>query len=201
VLITSFVALRWFARRALLLAGLVLAACSVPTVAPPKLPPAVAPAPPLAGSPAAPARAAAAYVWSPQMSGAADRLRNQLAGHGVTVTQTSDQRLWLSTSGVEVFDKGRAALRSEARPWFDQVALALRGNARAEFRIVGSGDPGAQGSGAEALASDRAASARDWLVARGVSPVRVAVSGRIARASTATEWSRLDILVGERAGP
>ncbi|MCW5639690.1 MAG: hypothetical protein KIT28_12075, partial [Rubrivivax sp.] len=59
----------------------------------------------------------------------------------------------------------------------------------------------ARGAGGQALALDRAASARDWMVVRGVAPRRMAVSGADPRGRAPAVDGRLHILVGERATP
>ena len=169
-----------------------LAGCAVPVVAPPPLPPAVSAAPAPAAAPAG------AWAWTAPMDTAAARLRSALGG-GADVSQTTDQRLWVSLPGSETFAAGRSALKPRAGAWLDQVALALREMPRAEVRIVGR--PDATG-GTTALALDRAASARDWMVMRGVPAYRFAVSalGPKDRSSGGPPDGRLDIVIGERAG-
>jgi len=92
--------------------------------------------------------------------------------------------------------KGSSNQSSAAGAWLDQVALALRDVPRAEVQIVGQ--PDARGAGGTALALDRAASARDWMVMRGVPARRVAVSGQAPRGAKQAASNRLDILIGER---
>lgn len=169
------------------LAGaLALAGCALPKVAPPAVPPPVSAAPLTTGP-------AGAWVWSPQLDSAGSRLRSALFGSGADVSQTSDQRLWISLPADAAFPAGRAAVTPAAGAWLDQVAQALRSMPRAEVQIVGPIDP----KGGAALAVDRAASARDWMVMRGVPARRMAVSGQAPRGRNPGE-GRLDILVGER---
>lgn len=184
---------------------LVLAGCAAPPpVPPPHVPPPVSaapmPAPPTGAVPApaggAPAASGSPWAWSPRMDAAAQRLRDVLSGSGVEVAQTTDQRLWLSLPGAETFPLGRSALTRPAGAWLDQVAAALRTLPQAEVQIVGQPDATRGGS---ALAVDRAASARDWMVMRGVPARRVAVSGQAPKGKTAVAENRLDILIGERA--
>jgi hypothetical protein len=184
-----------------------LAGCAVPVVAPPTVPPPVPPAqmpqtpptppgattpPVLPVMPASPG----GWTWSTQMDNAASKLRSALRGSAVDVAQTTDQRLWLSVPVDDAFPAGRSALKPPAAAWLDHVALALRDLPRAEVQIVGQ--PDAKGGGGAALALDRAASARDWMVARGVAARRVAVSSKITR-NTSAGANRLDILIGEKA--
>lgn len=179
----------------------VLVGCASPTVAPPRVPPPVAPAPGAAAAAAvaAPAGtaglpgAASTYVWSDRMEAAASKLRSALGGSGVEVAQTTDQRLWLSLPGDAAFAAGRSAVKPGAGAWLDQVAAVLRAIPQAEVQIVGNPDGNA---GNTALALDRAASARDWMAARGVVPTRVSVSGRAAKTPA---QGKLDLLIGERA--
>jgi len=168
-----------------------LAGCAAPApVPPPSVPPPVSAAPTPTPAPSS------AWAWTPRLDAAAQRLRDSLQGSGVDVAQTTDQRLWLSLPGAETFPPGRSALTRPAGGWLDQVAQVLRGMPQAEVQVVGQPD---LGRGGTALALDRAASARDWMVMRGVPARRVAVSGQGPKGKTALAESRLDILIGERA--
>ena len=178
-------------RHAALAAALLLAGCALPPpVPPPNVPPPVSAAP-------MPAPASnGAWTWSSRLDAAARRLRDSLGSSGIEVAQTTDQRLWLSLPGAETFPLGRSAVTRPAGGWLDQVALALRELPQAEVQIVGQPDVG---RGSSALALDRAASARDWMVMRGVPARRVAVSGQGPKGRNGNAESRLDILIGERA--
>jgi outer membrane protein OmpA-like peptidoglycan-associated protein len=189
-----------FVRRAPLLALIALAACTTRPVAPPPVPPPVTPAPMPAGTPvpAAPSAppGAAAAGWSNDMELAASRLRNALRGSPVDVAQTTDQRLWVSFPAEQTFAPARPALTPAAGAWLDQVAAAVRATPRSTVQIVGPADP----RGGSALALDRASSARDWIVARGVAPMRVTVTAQAPRPRAPASDARLEILIGER-GP
>jgi len=180
-------------RRTGLVAALALAGCAAPPPVPPPNVPAPVSAAPL---PAAPP-SGSAWVWSPRMDSATQRLRDGLSGSGVEIAQTTDQRLWLSLPSAEAFPLGRSALTRPAGAWLDQVAQALRNVPQAEVQIVGQ--PDARQAGGSALALDRAASARDWMVMRGVPARRVTVSSQTSKSRTPDAESRLDILIGERA--
>lgn len=169
--------------------ALMLGGCALPKVSTPALPPPVSAAP----LPAAPA---GAWVWSPQIDSAGSKLRSGLFGSGADVSQTSDQRLWISLPADTTFAAGRSAVTPAAGAWLDQVAASLRALPRAEVQIVGPVDA----KGGAALAVDRAASARDWMVMRGVPARRMAVSGQAPRGRNPGE-GRLDILIGERYTP
>lgn len=170
-------------------AALALAGCAMPVVAPPPVPPPVTAAPL-----PAPASASGAWAWTGGMDAAASRLRISLVGSGVDLVQTTDQRLWLSAPAEDSFAAGRSALTPAAGSWLDRVAAALRDLPNARVQIVGPPDA----RGGAALALDRAASARDWLVMRGVPARRFAVSAQAPRGKKADADSRLDILIGER---
>lgn len=181
------------------LAAALLAACATPVAPPPNVPPPVAPAQPsvATAAPQAAAPAAGAWTWSPELDEAASRLRSALRGSSVDVVQTTDQRLWLSLPGEDTFALGRAAVTPGAGAWLDEVARSLKGLPRAEVQIVAA--PDAKGAGGSALALDRASSARDWMVMRGVPARRVAVSAQMPKSAKAPVPNRLEILIGERS--
>ena len=172
-----------------------LAGCAAPpVVAPP--PPATIEAP--ATAPGGTARASTTYQWTDKLASAAQRLRGSLQGGDVNVSQTTELRLWVSLPADQVFAAGRSAVTAPARAWLDQVAIALREVPRAEVQIVSDAD-GGNSTSTRVLALDRAASARDWLVSRGVPAQRIGVAGRSTPAAGAADSPRLDILIGERS--
>ena len=171
-----------------LAALLALAGCALPQAEAPRVPAPVSAAP----LPTAPA---AGWVWSPELEAAGARLRAALSGTGAEVAQTSDQRLWISLPAATAFGAGRAAVSPAATPWLDRVAASLRTLPRAQVQIVGPADA----RGGAALAVDRAASARDWMVIRGVPPHRMVVAGENPRNRSPDGEARLHIFIGERA--
>lgn len=147
-------------------------------------------------------RSQSAFVWSDRLATAARKLRDDLQAPGVNVAQSPDQRLWISIPADALFAIGRSAVKPPATPWLDRIALTLREQPRAEVQILGEPDAQSRDDVASrVLALDRAASARDWIVARGVSAQRVSVAGRRTRAQAPADERRLDIFVGERAQP
>ncbi|MBC7991727.1 MAG: OmpA family protein [Rhizobacter sp.] len=181
-----------------------LAGCA----APPKTVPAVAtPVPGSAPGPVYGQAAPGTRAWSPQMEAAERQLSSSLSGTGITVSKTTDERLWITMPGDLTFQANRSALKPGATAVLDKIALSLRNVPLAELRIVGHTDAKGAAAANDALSLDRAASTRDWLVARGMSPVRIAVAGRGARdplASNDDETGRatnrrVEILVGEKA--
>ena len=157
-------------------------------------------APVVAPGAAAPrAGGATPYLWSDKLGSSAQRLRSNLQGNDVTVSQTTDQRLWVSLPIDTAFATGRSAVKAPATGWLDQVAVALRELPRAEVQIVSDADATGSATSARVLALDRAASARDWMVARGVLPQRISVAGRSAKPGAPPDQRRLDIMIGEKS--
>lgn len=176
-----------------LAASLFAAGCESP---PKPLPPT---APAVAGSAPGPARGAGAYEWTSSADRAEGELARSLSG-GPVVARSTDQRVWVVLPGDASFEPGRSALRPAARGWLDRVAAAARGWPASELRIVGHTDPTGSSAANDALSLDRAASVRDWLVARGVPAPRITVAGRGARDAGlggAAGDRRVEILIGE----
>jgi len=180
---------------------LALAACST---APP-VPVVERPAPVPVEQPTAaigPPVAPTGYIWSDGLAAAARKLRDELPQETVSVAQADDRRLWISFPSDVVFGVGRSAVQAPANSWLDRVAAALRGQPNSEVQILGDPDAASRDDvRSRTLALDRAASARDWLVIRGVPARRVSVAGRRPAAQSVAQERRLDILVGERAAP
>ena len=142
---------------------------------------------------------ASAYVWSDPLAAASRKLRSDLPS-AVSVAQSTDGRLWVSVPAQAAFDPARSALRPAATPWLDRIAAVLRELPRSEVQIFGEPDPQSRDDRAShGLALDRAASARDWMVGRGLPARRIAVAGRHLVAATSRDARRLDIVIGERA--
>lgn len=145
-------------------------------------------------------------AWSPTMQTVKSQLESRLKGTGVTVARSNDNRLWVTLPGDASFDANRSALKPAARSALDQVAVITRPLQNIDVRIVGHTDSKGSASGNNALSLDRAASTRDWLVARGFSPVKVAVAGRGSQdpvASNDTDEGRaanrrVEILIAEK---
>ena len=113
------------------------------------------------------------------MAAVARRLRVELPSSIARITQSDDQRIWLSLPADAMFAPGRSALLPSATPWLDRIATLLRELPRAELQIVGEPDSNSRDArAANAQALDRAASARDWMVARGIAARRIAVAAR-----------------------
>jgi outer membrane protein OmpA-like peptidoglycan-associated protein len=145
--------------------------------------------------------------WSPQMEETEKALSSALSGSGATVSKTTDERLWVTLPGDLAFEPNRSALKPSARTLLDKVVVALRKLPDPELRIVGHTDSKGAAAANDALSLDRAASTRDWLVARGQSPVRISVAGRGSRDPLGSNDDeagraknrRVEILIGDKA--
>lgn len=186
------------------LVALAIAGCASP---PPKaVPPATAAVPGSAAGPVYGKGSTDGKGFSPQMEAAERQLTSALSGTGVSVARTTDERLWITLPGDLSFQPNRSALKPGATALLDKIVVSLRELPTAELRIVGHTDSKGAPAANDALSLDRAASTRDWLVARGMSPVRIAVAGRGSRDPLASNEDeagratnrRVEILVGEK---
>jgi outer membrane protein OmpA-like peptidoglycan-associated protein len=192
--------------RSALLALLVLAGCSAPVRQAPKTPDG-ATAPGSAPGPVYGAPSGGGYGWSAQMEAVESDLVWSLRGTGANLSKTTDGRLWVTLPGDMAFETNRSALKPAARVALDKVASALTKQPTADLRIVGHTDAKGQAAANDLLSLDRAASTRDWLVARGMSPTRISVAGRGGRDPLASNDDesgratnrRVEILISERA--
>lgn len=191
---------------AVLLSALVLAGCGTPPTK--QLPP---PATPVPGSAPGPVYGEGTQTPgkggpSPQMEATEKQLGSALSGSGATLARTTDERLWITLPGDLAFQPNRAALKPTATALLDKIVVALRGLPTAELRIVGHTDAKGAVAANDALSLERAQATRDWLVARGMSPVKIAVAGRGARDPLASNDDdagraanrRVEILIGEK---
>jgi outer membrane protein OmpA-like peptidoglycan-associated protein len=123
------------------------------------------------------------------------------------VTQTADNQLKLSIPNDISFDSGRYDIKPNLRPILDQFAQGLAQQQSTEVRIIGHTDNVGSDALNNTLSVNRAQSARDYLVARGVNPSRISIDGRGEReplADNATESGRarnrrIEIFLAERA--
>jgi outer membrane protein OmpA-like peptidoglycan-associated protein len=148
------------------------------------------------------------YTWTQGLANTQDQLTSTLRASGATVSQTNDNRLWITLPGDPTFEPGRSTLKPKARTQLDKIASYLRTMPNAEVRIVGHTDPKGSTATNNALSLERAASTRDWLVARGFPAMRTAVAGRGAADPIASNKDdtgrasnrRVEILIGQRRG-
>jgi outer membrane protein OmpA-like peptidoglycan-associated protein len=123
------------------------------------------------------------------------------------VTQTADNQLKLSIPNDISFDTGRYDIKPNLRPILDQFAQGLGQQPGMEVRIVDHTDNTGSDAINNPLSVNRAQSARDYFVSRGVSSSRIAIDGRGSRepmADNATEAGRarnrrIDIFLAERS--
>ena len=147
------------------------------------------------------------YVWSKNMEDKKRAMEAATAGTGTVVTQTADNQLRLTIPNDISFDTGSADIRRGLRPILDEFAQGLGQQPSMEVRIVGHTDNTGSDAINNPLSVNRAQSARDYLVSRGVSSSRISIDGRGSRepiADNATEaWRarnrRIDIFLAERA--
>ena len=128
-------------------------------------------------------------------------------GTGIAVSQTANNELKLAIPSDAGFDTGRANIKPQLASVLDQFAGGLRNNPNAEVSIIGHTDSTGSDAINNPLSLERAASTRDFLVARGVPTQAIRIDGRGSRepvADNATDAGRaknrrVEIYVGERA--
>lgn len=147
------------------------------------------------------------YVWSKQMAEKKAAMERATAGTGVAVSQTADNQLKLNIPSDISFDSGRSNIKPNLQPILNQFAQGLSSQPNTEIRIVGHTDSTGSDAINNPLSLDRANSARDYLVARGVDARRITTDGRgshqpIADNSTENGRARnrrIEIFLAERA--
>lgn len=127
------------------------------------------------------AGAIAGNVWSKKMQAQKEQMEQATAGTGVEVTQTADNRLKLEIPSDISFDTGRADIKPNLRPILDKFAAGLVSNPAATVTVIGHTDSTGSDAINNPLSVNRAASARDYIVARGVASSRIAIDGRGSR--------------------
>ena len=147
------------------------------------------------------------YIWSKNMEDKKRAMEAATAGTGTVVTQTADNQLKLSIPNDISFDTGRSDIKPNLRPILDQFAQGLSQQTSMDVKIVGHTDNTGSDAINNPLSVNRAQSARDYLVGRGVSSSRISIDGRGSRepiADNATEAGRarnrrIDIYLAERS--
>lgn len=145
------------------------------------------------------------YVWSRRMEEQKRAMEQATAGTDVGVTQTADNQLRLDIPSDISFDVGRADIKPNFRPILDRFAQTLQENPTTTVQVIGHTDSTGSDAVNNPLSVNRAASVRQYLADRGVSPSRIGVDGRgsfepIADNSTAAgraQNRRVEIYVGE----
>jgi outer membrane protein OmpA-like peptidoglycan-associated protein len=126
------------------------------------------------------------YIWSQKMQEQKAAMEQATAGTGVGVSQTADNRLKLDIPSDISFDVGRSAIRSNFAGVLNQFATTLNSNPSTLITIVGHTDNTGSDAINNPLSVDRANSARDYLMARGVSVRRFATEGMGSRQPVAS---------------
>ncbi len=147
------------------------------------------------------------YVWSKKMADKKAAMEQATAGTGVAVTQTPDNQLKLNIPSDISFDTGRADIKPNLYPILDSFAQGLGNQPNTDIRIVGHTDSTGSDAINNPLSVNRAASARDYLNARGVDARRMQIDGRGSREPVADNASeagrarnrRIEIFLAERA--
>ncbi|MDD2833644.1 MAG: OmpA family protein [Methylotenera sp.] len=146
-------------------------------------------------------------VWTKRLEEQKRQMEEATAGTGVAVTQTADNRLRLDIPSDVSFDINRADIKPNFRPILDTFAKGLVGNPNATVTIIGHTDSSGSDAINNPLSLNRAASARDYLVARGVAFNRIGIDGRGSReplvvndtAANKAKNRRVEIFVAEPA--
>jgi outer membrane protein OmpA-like peptidoglycan-associated protein len=124
------------------------------------------------------AGAAGGYIWSRKMQEQKAAMEAATAGTGVTVSQTADNQLKLDVPSDVSFDIGRANIKPDFGRVLSQFATTLNANPATSVSIVGHTDNTGSDASNQTLSVERAISARNYLVARGVAMNRISTDGR-----------------------
>ncbi|MBY6203616.1 OmpA family protein [Halomonas denitrificans] len=103
-------------------------------------------------------------------------LREQLEGTGVSVTRRADQII-LNMPGNVTFDVDSASLRPEFFEVLDSVALVVEEYDQTVLVIDGHTDSSGPNSYNQRLSENRAETVAEYLINRGIRPVRIEASG------------------------
>ena len=147
------------------------------------------------------------YLWSQHMESQKRQMEQATQGTGISVAQTANNELKLGIPSDVGFDTGRAVIKPRLGQVLDQFASGVRNGPASEIRIIGYTDSTGSDAINDPLSLERAASTRDYLVARGVPQQEIRIEGRgsrdpVADNSTAAgraQNRRVEIYVGERA--
>ena len=121
------------------------------------------------------------YIWSKKMQDQKAAMERATVGTGVAVSQTADNRLKLDIPSDVSFDTGRSAIKPNFAPILNQFATSLNQNPVTTITVIGHTDSTGSDAINNPLSVDRADSARDYLVSRGVARTRIVTDGRGAR--------------------
>jgi outer membrane protein OmpA-like peptidoglycan-associated protein len=147
------------------------------------------------------------YLWSKHMEEQKVAMEQATEGTGVSVSQTADNQLKLDIPSDVSFDTGRYDIKPNLRPVLDRFATTLNQNPVTTVTIIGHTDSTGTDAINDPLSVNRAASTRNYLVARGIATNRIVINGRgshepIADNNTVEGRAmnrRVEILVAEPA--
>ena len=118
------------------------------------------------------------YLWSKHMEEQKAAMEQATQGTGVRVSQTADNQLKLDIPSDVSFDTGRHDIKPSLRPILERFSTTLNQNPVTTVTIIGHTDSTGTNAVNDPLSVNRAASTRDYLVARGVTTNRVVINGR-----------------------
>jgi outer membrane protein OmpA-like peptidoglycan-associated protein len=147
------------------------------------------------------------YLWSKHMEKQKAEMEQATQGTGVTVSQTADNRLKMDIPSDVSFDINRYDIKPNLRPILDRFATNLNENPVTTVTIIGHTDSTGTDAINNPLSVNRAASTRDYLVARGVLANRIAIDGRGSHEPIADNYTvegraknrRVEVFVAEPA--
>lgn len=147
------------------------------------------------------------YVWSKKMQEQKAAMEQATQGTGIGVSQTADNRLKLDVPADAGFAVGRSTVSPTLAGVLDKFGATLQQNPVTQVSILGHTDNTGGDAINNPLSVDRANSARDYLVARGVAPARFTTDGRGSREPVADNSTndgraknrRVEIFVAEPA--
>ncbi len=116
-------------------------------------------------------------------------LREQLQGTGVSVTRRADQII-LNMPGNVTFDVDSASLRPEFFDVLDSVALVVEEYEQTVLVIDGHTDSSGPNSYNQRLSENRAETVAEYLINRGIRPVRIEAAGYGEEYPVASNGSR-----------
>ncbi|MFN3494813.1 MAG: OmpA family protein [Hydrogenophaga sp.] len=100
------------------------------------------------------------------------------AGTGASVSRTDDQRIRIDIPSDISFDANRSAVKPILAGLLTRYAAVARTHTDTTITIVGHTDSSGSAAANNALSRDRAQSARDYLIARGVAITRLRTESR-----------------------
>jgi outer membrane protein OmpA-like peptidoglycan-associated protein len=118
------------------------------------------------------------FAWSPEMVSLSQTAEDVARGTAVAVSRTTDNRVLVRATGDAAFEPGRSALNENFRRFLDGVAASLAGAPGLTILVLGHTDSVGSEAVNKRISLDRANSAKDYLVGRGVAVERITAEGR-----------------------